>query len=344
MQLNLPSDLAPEFFAKMVESVGVGVAIYGKDGRYIYVNEAYADLFGVEPADLTGTALWEVVPEIEGDQFADYVASFEEGDTRTSEAIHEYNGRKVPVGTVTTRWTIDGTAYYFGTIKDISKRKARRQEIKRQNERLENFASIVSHDLRNPLNVAQGYLDLLKDDVGRDEVQLVDNALDRMETLISELLELAQSKENVSETEQVSLGETATSAWRAVSTADAVLSTPDDSSRLVANESRLQQLFENLFRNAVEHGGPEVRVTVGETSDGFYVADSGLGISPEDCEQIFEAGYTTNQNGTGFGLSIVEQIAAGHDWELGVTESADRGAQFDFTAIDRVGESDLDND
>ncbi|MFB6235868.1 MAG: nitrogen regulation protein NR(II) [Halopenitus sp.] len=343
MHSDSPADLAPEFFATMVESVGVGVAIYGQDGRYIYVNEAYADLFDVAQSALIGTPIWEIAPGFEADMFADYVASFADGDTRTAETVHEFNGKEVPVETITTRWTIDGTAYQFGTIRDITERKAREREIKRQNERLENFASIVSHDLRNPLNVAQGYLDLLKEDVDRDEVHLVDNALDRMETLITELLELARSKEEGGETEEVSLDDVATDAWRAVSTADAVLSTPADSVTLIANGSRLQQLFENLFRNAIEHGGTDVKITVAKIPDGFSVADSGSGIPSETREQIFEAGFTTHQRGTGFGLSIVKQIVEGHDWEIQVTESDEGGAQFDVTGIDRVEEPTSDS-
>ncbi len=69
----------------------------------------------------------------------------------------------------------------------------------------------------------------------------------------------------------------------------------------------------------------------GETDvDGFYVADDGPGISPEDRDQVFESGYTTADHGTGFGLTIVEQIADAHDWTIDVTESADGGARFEF--------------
>ena len=102
----------------------------------------------------------------------------------------------------------------------------------------------------------------------------------------------------------------------------------------MADESRLQQLFENLFRNAVEHAGPDVRVTVGATTDGLYVADTGPGIPPSKRERVFETGYTTEGKGTGFGLSIVQQIAAGHGWEIQVTEADGGGARFDITGIE----------
>lgn len=336
MTADPSTDLAPEFFAKMVESVGVGVGIYGQDGRYLYVNRAYADLFGVEPSELVGTPLWELVPEIEADRFDAYWASFADEETRTAETVHTHNNREAPVATVTTQRSIEGTPYHVGTIKDISERKAREREIERQNERLENFASVVSHDLRNPLNVAQGYLDILQEDIDRDELSLVDNALDRMGTLITELLELARSNDEVGEATPVSMTATAESGWRSVDTSEATLDTPESDRQVVADESRLQQLFENLFRNAIEHAGPDVCVTVGTTPEGFYVADNGPGIPSAKRARIFEAGYTTEENGTGFGLSIVQQIATGHNWEVRVTDADDGGARFEIAGVECV--------
>lgn len=334
MASDPPADVEPEFFAEMVESVGVGVAIYGADGRYTYVNRSYADLFGVAPSELIGRPLWEVVPPIDESEFDRYWDSFDDGDTREAETRHVYNGRDVPVATVTTQRSIGGTPYHFGTIKDISVRKAREAEIERQNERLENFASIVSHDLRNPLNVAQGYIDILKEDVERDELRLVDNALERMGVLITELLELAQSDREIGETAAVSLNDVIRKAWRNVDTPDAEIDALDADPRVVADESRLQQLFENLFRNAVDHAGSDVRVTVDTAADGFHVADTGPGIPPDKRDRVFETGYTTEGKGTGFGLSIVQQIAAGHGWEIRVTESDDGGARFDVSGVE----------
>ena len=334
MAFDHPADVEPEFFAKMVESVGVGVAIYGADGRYAYVNRSYADLFDVAPSELVGTPLWEVVPPIDASELGRYWDSFDDGDTREAETRHVYNGHDVPVATVTTQRSIGGTPYHFGTVKDISVRKAREAEIGRQNERLENFASIVSHDLRNPLNVAQGYIDMLNEDVDRDELRLVDNALERMGVLITELLELAQSDREIGETTAVSLNAVTREAWRNVTTPEAELDALDPDPQVVADESRLQQLFENLFRNAVDHAGPDVRVTVGTAADGFYVADTGPGIPPDERDRVFETGYTTEGRGTGFGLSIVKQIAAGHGWEIRVAESDAGGARFDVTGVE----------
>jgi signal transduction histidine kinase len=120
-----------------------------------------------------------------------------------------------------------------------------------------------------------------------------------------------------------------------VNTEQATLET-DTTQAIQADRSRLQQLFENLYRNAVEHGGDDVTVSVGATDDGFYVADTGPGIPESDREEVFEAGYSTTEDGTGFGLRIVEQIAEAHGWESTVTGSEQGGARFEFTGIERV--------
>ncbi|MFC6786976.1 nitrogen regulation protein NR(II) [Halobaculum halobium] len=327
-------DLSPLFFTELVETVGVGVAVYGDDGSYVYVNEAYADFFGVDSTELVGTPLWDIVPRIDADQFDRYWASFEVGETRSTETVHEYNGTTVPVDTITTRRIFDGTAYHFGTIKDISERKEREREISRQNERLDDFARVVSHDLRNPLNIAQGYLDILTEDVDRDELALAINSLDRMDTLITELLTLAKSGDGIGDTEQVSVSEVAEAAWNTVSTGAADIVYPDRSVAVIADRSRLQQLFENLFRNAIEHGGERTTVTVETRSDGFSVADDGVGIPVEERETVFDTGYTTVEDGTGFGLNIVEEVATAHGWSVEITESAGGGARFDISGVE----------
>jgi signal transduction histidine kinase len=93
----------------------------------------------------------------------------------------------------------------------------------------------------------------------------------------------------------------------------------------------VKQLLENLFGNAVEHGGPEVAITVGEVADGFYVSDDGPGIPPAERTAIFEPGYSTNSDGTGLGLSIVERVAEAHGWAVRITESESGGARFEIS-------------
>jgi PAS domain S-box-containing protein len=239
----------------------------------------------------------------------------------------------------------------------------RERQLERQNERLRRFASILSHDLRNPLSVAAGRLALLRREPGEDSEHLdyIADAHERIEALIDGMLRIAIDEEPGRETDEVDLSAVAETAWQGVETADASLVVETDRT-IVANESRLRQLLENLFRNAIEHGtsaratgdgsgaepghehgaasgqsrsvaqdaDPELTVTVGALGDeGFFVADDGPGIPESERNRIFEMGYSTGE-GTGFGLSIVADIADEHGWSVATRAAADGGARFEF--------------
>jgi len=246
-----------------------------------------------------------------------------------------------------------------------------RKELERQTERLEEFASIVSHDLRNPLNVAQSRVKLARRNGDGSHLDVAIRAHDRMEALIEDLLALARGGDAIDKTEAVGLSAVVDRCWADVETAGATLAV--DTDRLLrADRSRLRQLVENLLRNSVEHGstsprsqvpedtvehgptgnqtqsgdavehGPTgegtaddgVTVTVGDLSNGFYVADDGPGIPPDERDDVFEAGYSTARDGTGFGLRIVERVAEAHGWTVYLTESDDGGARFEIRGVE----------
>ncbi|WP_436930221.1 response regulator [Halosimplex halobium] len=212
----------------------------------------------------------------------------------------------------------------------------REQELSRQNERLATFTDIVSHDLRNPLNVAIGRLELAEDACDCPHLADVDQALQRTETLLDDLHAFARAGTATLDPENVNLSNSSRACWEHVETGPATLVT-DAQQVITADRSRLQELLENLFRNAVEHGGDGVTITVGDLEDGFYVADDGHGISAEDTEVVFDYGYSTSEDGTGFGLSIVREIADAHDWELRVTDSDAGGARFEIRDVETGG-------
>ncbi len=229
----------------------------------------------------------------------------------------------------------------------------RERELATQNEHLEQFASVVSHDLRNPLNVAEGYLSMEREENDSERLERVADALDRMDELIEDILTLARTGRTVSEFEPVDLDAVVAEAWESTDTGEATLDTVDTLGTVPGDASRVRELFENLFRNAVEHGSPEgtgekvdpwsaqevpvsapnLTVTVGELDDstGFYVADDGPGIPEDEREAAFETGYTTSEDGTGFGLNIVRNIADAHGWSVRIADAEGGGARFEFS-------------
>lgn len=211
------------------------------------------------------------------------------------------------------------------------------QETQQEREKLEKFASIVSHDLRNPLNVAQGRVTLAREECDSEHLNYTQDALKRMQELIDDLLTLARAGTEVSDFEPVNMASLTENCWKNVATAEATL-TVDINRTIQADRSRLQQLLENLLRNAVEHGGNTVTITIGDLDDGFYLEDDGPGIPENERNDVFETGYSTTEGGTGFGLSIVKQIATAHGWEICVTEGSEGGARFEVRSTGTTAE------
>ncbi|WP_123623657.1 HAMP domain-containing sensor histidine kinase [Halorubrum sp. CSM-61] len=280
----------------------------------------------------------------------------------------------------------DESGDVVGYLFPADDRVQRRKRLERQRERLEEFASVVSHDLRNPLSVAAGNIELARKLEGEEADERLDRARDAlgwMDDLISDLLALAREGRTVEETATTDLRSVVDRAWQTVDAPEGVALVVDESLPWVeCDRGRLRQALENLFRNAIEHGAedrlsvdsgernaeeaidgtgpaasggaaerpgseiddaetrtgrdPSLRVFVGRLPDGFYVADDGSGIDPSERDTVFEPGHSTETDGTGFGLAIVERIAEAHGWGVSVAESRAGGARFEFTDVDLV--------
>lgn len=322
------------FFSAVVEKVGVGVGVYESDGRFAFVNQAYADLLGMDRERLQSAAVWDVNPALEESRFTEYWGSSDVGETRQRETVHtQSDGSAIPVETHTTAIEVDGTRYHVGTIADISERVEGWEQLERQDERLEQFASVVSHDLRNPLNVAMGRLQLAQEMTDSEHLEHVERSLQRMESLIEDVLTMARDGNRIKEPEPVDLERIVHKAWRTTGSDDGHLEIEGDLGTVQSDEKRLLEVFENLFENAVTHGSIDVTVRIGLTDDGIFIADDGPGIPQGEMEDVMEYGYTTTERGTGFGLTIVEQIVTAHGWSVSLTESNRGGARVEFADI-----------
>ncbi|ELY63130.1 sensor histidine kinase [Natrinema versiforme] len=212
---------------------------------------------------------------------------------------------------------------------------------------LDRVASVITHDLRNPLDVAKAHLRAAEETGDADHFEQVAAAHDRMERIIRDALALARGEHALEVTDGVAIDAVASDAWATVDTGAASLSVAEDLPRVDADPDRLQRLLENLFRNSVEHGSTStdshprqgvtdpVRVRVERAGGGFAVADDGSGIPADERERVFEPGYSSTEagDGTGLGLTIVERIARAHDWTVSVSEGSRGGAKFEFRPI-----------
>ena len=362
-------DVAPIARHRVVDTIAEGVFVFDRDDRLADVNPAGRRFLGVDDdASLIGRPVDSLFPErpAVAALYDELTATPEESSSEIAVADSYYDVRATPID--------DGRDRHVGwlvIVSDITDRKRYEQRLERQNERLEEFANIVSHDLRNPLNVADGYVDLARETGDVSHLDDVERSHDRMETIIDDVLALAREGEAITDSEPVALATLAERAWESVDTGGARLEIRS-SAPIRADPDRAQRLLENLFRNAVEHGstspashtqqdavdhgptndrpaseGAELIVATGmdrtdSSGTTLYVEDNGSGIPPERRDRVFEGGYTTDGDGTGLGLRIVRQIADAHGWSTTVTEGSMGGARFEFTGLEIAADEPLE--
>jgi len=315
----------------VIEEIDDGIVVMDTDGRVVDTNSTGKEILDVDRA--VGRQISDIAePDLiqDGRKLTEIVT----GEGQLRELQEEV---RVADGTDERWYDLSITALedgdetvvgYVALIYDITRQKRREQ-------RLDEFASIISHDLRNPLNVATGHLEFAAKDLDGPEdttdidgemVETIQRSHRRIERLVEDTLTLAREGRVITETEPVSIAETAREAWASVETHEASLVVAFDD-YVEGDRGRLLTLFENLFRNSVEHGRSDVTVRVKPLDDraGFAVVDDDPGIPDDLKDDVLSHGYSTNENGTGLGLSIVSDIVTAHGWQISVTDRESDG-------------------
>ncbi|WP_254278916.1 PAS domain S-box protein [Haloarcula marina] len=332
-----------ERYETIVDVIPDPVFTVDVDGRFTLVNDAFASLLGCDREWLLGTHLTEVFESSIADDYEDHVARLQDSavgaveryelsidDAESHTWIFESHLTLLPSDD-----QFEGVAC---VLLDITNRR-------KQKERLESLAKIVSHDLRNPLQVAHGRVDALRqtdvdDVVGLDDAVV---ALDQMDSLINEFLAVARENESAFSLAPVDLTAIACEA------ADGLLRDDidfeiDELGSTVAERTQLHQLFSNLYNNSSNHGGESVTVRVESLADGFAVVDDGPGFSVEEPQSVFRRGFTTSDTGTGVGLTIVDRVANIHDWTVAATNDAETGgARIEIRGVEWYSEDDAEH-
>jgi signal transduction histidine kinase len=222
--------------------------------------------------------------------------------------------------------------------KDATARKQYERMLERQNDRLKEFTDILSHDLQSPLNVITGRLDLYRETGEEVNLDIIEETTTRMTELVSDMLRVAQQGKVVRNPERIDIYPVLLAVKQTELPATASLEV-ERVPKVMASPTRLRQLFENVFRNAVRHGGEDVTVRVGPLDGGFYVEDDGPGIPDDLQSKVFDHGFTTHQDGNGFGLSVVRTIVGAHGWDVVATTAESGGARFEITGAEFMSAS-----
>lgn len=346
-------DIMPIARDKIVETLQNGMFVIDRNRRVVDINEAGRTIMGVENDE-------EIIGKPINDYFGD------NAPVETFIELHsEEKAQNVDISAGSRFFTIQTSPLYgirdeflgmVFLIHEITEQKRQQNELEAKNEQLDQFASVVSHDLRNPLNVATGYTELARETGDQEHFDKLDSAHERMQTLIDELLTLARQGKQIQQREELTISEVAQNAWNAVETKSATFEV-EEGGTIQADPDRFQQLFENCFRNAIEHGleseqttqmdgeqqlASNLTIGVGVLENGqsgFYVEDNGSGFDSENPDSVFDPGYTTAEDGTGFGLAIVQTVADAHGWRVSATHNDEGGARFEFREVDSLREA-----
>lgn len=328
------------------------INIHDIDGVILDANQRFCEKLGYTEPEPIGSKVWEIDRKLDPTEAREMWNETAVNDPMRLETVYERcDGSTFPVEVHLVRLNLQGEDRFIVISRNITNRKERERELEHQNERLQEFAEVLSHDLRNPLNVAEGRIALARETNDHGSLDAAMDALGRIRALIDDILAVARDGRAVEDPDPVDLASVLESCWRNVDTKSASLVVETDRT-VLADEGRLQRLFENLIRNALEHGSPtrqpkrdestghdeeRITITVGELDGGFYFEDDGIGIDPDERSDVFEAGYSTDPEGTGFGLSIVEEIVDAHDWAIQVTDTREGGARFEISGVDFLG-------
>jgi PAS domain S-box-containing protein len=326
-----------DHLAELVAGFPDLAVVYDDAGRYVDVLTPHQVRNFATPAELLGEHVADVLPAPAASRVLEAVqGAVESNEVRRTEYPIEvgeeplwYEAKVAPVG------LSDGRRLAVATVRETTERKATERELARQKDRIERLAGILSHDLKNHLGKASGWAELAREAGGDDldELERVNTVLTEMRTLLDETIEMIRQSQRVLETEPVDVGTLATQCWANLPERGQ-LDVDPGLTPVMADPDRVRQLLENLFANVVDHAGPTASVRVGASRSGFFVADDGPGVDADDRESVFEFGYSSSADGSGFGLAIVEEIAQAHGWSTSLGESEAGGARFEFGDVE----------
>lgn len=337
---DLPEGVEPgDLYGVVVESAPGPVLVVDGDRTVRYANAAVEEVFGYRPREAVNEPLSTLVPTRPTDRgwatMDRYLETGEASVARDRIVVpgERRDGRRLSLSATLVEYP-DDSRFVGMTFRDVTDMLERRRDLERENRRLNRFASVLSHDLREPLNSARVQLTLAREEEGTDHLDELESIHARMADIVDDVLALSKGVEG-GETESVDLAAVAESVWSARADTDAELVVETDAT-VEAHPGRVRTIFENLLENAVRHAGSDVRVRLGalDGGEGFWIEDDGPGIPADRREDVFEQGYTTHEEGTGLGLSIVRELALAHGWEIAVTEGSDGGARFEVRGPD----------
>lgn len=370
------SDAANVDWRILMGAVPDAVIVSDPKGQIIYVNAAVTRFFGYQPADLLGQPVEILVPPAIHGQHKSHRADYHKEPRRRSMGLGSdlravrADGSEFPVAISLGFTPAPNGNLVIAIVQDLSdlrerdrsietlkQRMARDAKLEEVNKELEAFSFSVSHDLRAPLRVVDGFSQVLKEDYadkldgyGRDCIDRIRGAAQRMGQLIDDLLNLSRITRSDMIATDVDLSAMAREIVDTMTTAN-----PEQHVELAIGDgmiahgdARLLKIaLENLLNNAWKFsaGQSPARIEIGRSenngSDIFFVRDNGAGFDMAYADKLFGAFQRMHNAhtfpGTGIGLATVQRIINRHSGRVWATAEINKGATFYFTLFQEAG-------
>jgi PAS domain S-box-containing protein len=327
------ADAARRRFKAIFERAFDAMIIADDDGRYLDVNSATCDLFGRSEADLLGNTAEDFT--VEDFDFSTAWETFKSSDAeRGLYPVRRPDG-EIRIAEYAATTNIQ-PGEHLSVLRDVTDQQKVERQVEMERQRLEEFAGVLSHDLKNPVSIAQGHLELLQNGATEAErsehLDAIEDAVSRIEHVIGDVLAISSSNETEVESVPVSVSDVATDVWDRVKRG-ADHAEIEAGIAVRAAEGHVERLLTNLFRNTIEHGGSAVRVELGSLDDGtgFFIEDDGPGIPLDERGAVFDWKHSTKASGTGIGLRSVKQIVEAEGWSIVIAEGSEGGARFEIS-------------
>ncbi|OIB57340.1 hypothetical protein BBD46_02320 [Natrialba sp. SSL1] len=341
------------------EAASIGIWTWDIQEDVVTADEYLAELYGMDPVTVTEGASIEVFyDQVHEDEAEETKSKIKRAVEDTGELKAEYRLKDGASTWVEIRGEVeyDGgePIRMHGAVANITERKEREQrleeligQLKESNERLEKFAYAASHDLQEPLRMVSSYLQLIDsrydlDEEGEEFLEFAVDGADRMRSMIDGLLQYSRVETQGDPLEPVDLecilDDVRDNLQVTIEENSATIDTAP-LPRVQGDPDQLRQVFQNLLDNAIEYSDdqPTVHVTAERNGTDWIVSieDDGIGINPEEQEQIFEVfqrGQSRSDgDGTGIGLALCERIIERHGGDIWVESEPGEGSTFSFT-------------
>ncbi|MEF8894560.1 PAS domain S-box protein [Halodesulfurarchaeum sp.] len=326
-----------ETYRDLVDGVPHPLLVHHIDGEIVEANEAVCLFLGYSENELLEKNVKDILVSDHADRY------IKRAESVTSDRQFFEARLKTAEGTVAPFEVASTTIEYFGNeailsiARDLSEYKAYKRELEETNARLEEFAAVVSEDLRNPLTVAQGWADIAQEKTGVESLDRVTESLDRMDDVINYTLTLAREGEGLGDLSEINLSKLVTQCWHSVDTNGATL---ENNAELTirGDLGRVGHLIETLFQNFETISNGDLGIKIGDLDyrDGFYITTSGPEFPAITQRGPKQSAHIGGADKSECDLTVIRRIAQAHGWRLQLDSREEGGMTFEFSNVDVV--------